>query len=184
MAEPRAKPYALVAEFDRPDALLAATRQARDQGFRDIEAFSSFPIDGLAEAVGFDEHLIAPVVLIGGIVGGLIGFFLQVYVNLDFPLNIGGRPLIAWQAFTLITFELTVLGAVASGVVAMLWRNRLPRLHHPLFEVDGFQLATSDKFFLAIRASDPRFKLTSTRRFLNGLDPVRVAVAPQTEPTR
>jgi hypothetical protein len=171
--------YALVAEFDRPDALLGAARQARQQGFRRLEAFSPFPVDGLADPLKFRERWIAPIMLAGGLAGLLGGFAMQAWVTLDFPLNVGGRPVLAWPAFTLIALELMFLGAVSAGVLAMLLMNRLPRLHHPLFEIDEFHFASSDKFFLAVLADDPRFD--DAPDFLKGLGPVRLAEAPYAE---
>ena len=173
--------YAVVAEFDQAEKLLAAARNARDHGFRHIEAFSPFPVEGLAEVVGFRERAIAPAFLIGGIVGAAAGFGLQVYTNLDFPLNVGGRPLIPPQAFVLITFELMVLTSVTVGILAMLLLNRLPRLHHPLFEIPDFHFASDDKFFLAILAGKGAFDAPAARRFLKTLDPVRVADAAYAE---
>jgi hypothetical protein len=159
-----------------------AAREARAAGFERLEGFSPFPVEGLAAALGFRERAIAPAFLIGAIAGGATGFGLQVATNLDFPLNVGGRPLVAWPAFMLITFELTVLGAVVAGILAMLLANRLPRLHHPLFEIPEFHFATADKFFLAILADgDPRFDARAARRFLKGLKPLRVADAPFAE---
>jgi ActD protein len=182
MAEPRPRAglYALVAEFDRPEALLDAVRRVRAKGFNRLEAFSPFPVEGLAEALGFRERAIAPIMLAGGVLGAAGGFGLQVYTSLDFPLNVGGRPLIAWPAFMLITFELMVLGAVGAGIAAMLLLNRLPRLHHPMFEIAEFHFATSDKFFLAILAQDERFDEAAARRVLKSLKPRRIAAAPAT----
>jgi hypothetical protein len=176
--------YAVVAEFNRPEALLEATKKARAEGFRRLEAFSPFPVEGLAKALDFRERRIAPLFLIGGIVGAAAGFGLQVYCNLDFPLNIGGRPVVAPPAFVLITFELMVLVSVTAGVVGMLLMNHLPRLNHPLFEIPDFHFATADKFFLAILAEGPGFDPDGARRFLAGLDPVRVAEAPAEERLR
>jgi hypothetical protein len=179
---PRSRLYGLVAQFDRPEALLTAAERTRAEGFRDIEAFSPFPVDGLAEAVGFRERRLAPVTLAGGVLGAAVGYGLQVYTNLDFPLNIGGRPLMSPPAFALITFELMVLFAVLTCIGAMLLLNRLPRLHHPLFEVDDFHFTTSDRFFLAILSCDPKFDARATRRFLRSLRPISIEVAALTEP--
>jgi hypothetical protein len=183
MPEPKARRriYGLVAEFDEPEALLDAARQTREAGFAEFDAYSPFPIDGLAEAVGFRDNRVPFATLIGGIVGGAAGYEMQVYASLAFPLNIDGRPLVAPQAFTLITFETAVLGAVVACVVTMLLANRLPRLHHPLFELENFHLATAKKFFLVIQSNDPAFDADKTRRFLKTLKPVDVAEAPFAE---
>jgi hypothetical protein len=118
--------------------------------------------------------------LVGGVVGAAIGYGMQVYTNLDYPIDIEGRPTIAPPAFALITFELMVLFAVVSCVVVMLILNGLPRLSHPLFDVPTFHLATLDKFFLVIEASDRRFG-DDSRKFLESLRPVRIDEAPLAE---
>jgi hypothetical protein len=174
--------YAIVAEFDRPEVLVEAVRQARGKGFDRIEAFSPFPVEGLGELLHLSTAVVPIATLAGGFAGAAIGFGMQVWINFDFPLNVGGRPLIAWPAFLLITFELMVLGAVVCGILAMLIANRLPRLHHPLFELPDFHFATDDRFFLAILAGGEGFDAGRARRFLRGLQPVRVSDAPWTEP--
>ncbi|HEY3951073.1 DUF3341 domain-containing protein [Phenylobacterium sp.] len=172
--------YGLVAEFDRAEALLEAARRARKAGYRRFEAYSPFPIDGLAEAVAFHEPWVPLATLLGGMAGAALGFGMQAYTSLDFPIDIGGRPTIAPPAFALITFELMVLGAVLSGVATMLLRNGLPRLSHPLFDIETFHLASLDKFFLVIEARDSKFS-KRTRAFLEGLGPVRIDEAPLSE---
>jgi hypothetical protein len=169
--------FGLVAEFDRAEALLEAARQARKAGYRRFDAYSPFPIEGLSEAVGFAEPWTPLAFLLGGIAGALIGYFMQVYTSLDFPIDIGGRPTVAPPAFALITFELTVLFSVVSGVTTMILMNGLPRLSHPLFDVESFHLASLNKFFLVIEASDPKYA-RHARRFLESLHPVRIDVAP------
>lgn len=176
--------FGIVAEFDRPERLVQAARRTRDAGFVSFETYSPFPIEALSGAEGFREAYVPLATLLGGIAGAAIGYGMQVYTNLDFPIDIGGRPLIAPPAFALITFELMVLFAVLASVVTMLVLNRLPRLNHPLFEVQTFHLASLDRFFLAIESRDPQFDLERTRAFLESLDPVRIDRAPLTAPRR
>lgn len=171
---------ALVAEFRSGEALAAAARAAAADGYTRLEAYSPFPVEGVAETLGFDEIKVPLLTLAGGIVGAVGGYGLQVWTNLDFPLDIGGRPLIAPPAFMLITFELLVLVAVLSCIGGMLLLNRLPRLHHPIFDTPGFGLASSDRFFLAMYADDPRF--ATARDFLADLKPVAIVETPDTEP--
>lgn len=183
MREPKPHPgvYGLLAEFDRPQALVEATRAARQQGYACIEGFSPFPIPEMAGATGFHDSRVPLACLIGGIAGGTGGFLMQVYANLDFPLNVGGRPLLPPEAFALITFELTVLGAVLAAILTMFVLNRLPRLNHPIFEAERFHLASSNRFFLLIQSNDPKFEEAAVRRFLMGLQPVSIAAPPFTE---
>jgi hypothetical protein len=166
--------HGLLAEFKRPEDLLAAARAVRSKGYSRIDAFSPFPVEGLAEAIGFRENRVPVLTLIGGIAGCVLALAMQIYPNLAYPLDVGGRPLLAWPAFVLICFELTVLGAVSCAIFGMLFLNGLPRLHHPLFEVESFHFATSDKFFLAIFGNDRNFEPARTRRLLRSLAPVRI----------
>lgn len=143
--------YAVLAEFDTPERLVEAVRTMREQGWRGLDAFSPFPIDAMPEALGLSDQKVPIATLIGGVTGAVTGFGMQVYTNLDYPLWVGGRPLVAVPAFMLITFELMVLFAVLAGIGTMLLANRLPKLHHPLFEVERFQQVTDDRFFLGVR---------------------------------
>jgi hypothetical protein len=119
--------------------------------------------------------------LIGGIAGAALGYGLQVYTNLAFPIDVGNRPLIATPGFMLITFEVLVLVAVLLTIGGMFLLNHLPRLHHPVFEVAAFRRASWDRFFLIIFSNDARFDQVATRDFLLGLAPRRVDLVPGTQ---
>jgi len=163
--------YGLLAEFERPEELLAAAHRAHAAGYRRMDAYTPLPVEGLAEALGFRHTRIPLVVLLGGLAGCLGGFALQYWVSaIDYPLNVGGRPLNSWPAFIPVTFELTVLGAALAGVLGLLALNRLPMPYHPVFNVPRFELATRNRFFLCIEAADLGFHREGTRRFLEGLN--------------
>jgi ActD protein len=169
--------YGVTAEFDNPDDLLAATERAYAEGYRKIEAYTPFPVHGLAEALGHRGIRLPWIVLAGGIVGAVSGFGLQFFTAVvSYPHNIGGRPLNSWPAFVPITFELTILCAALAAVFGMLALNGLPEPYHPLFNVPSFELASRSHFFLCIEASDPKFELEATRAFLEGLKPHSVSI--------
>ena len=171
--------YGLMAEFASADALLEAARRARAEGYRRTEAYSPFPIEGMAEAIGFEKTRVPLATLVGGIAGGVGGFFLQWYTAVvDYPENIGGRPLNSWPEFIPVTFETTVLFAAFTAAIAMFAANGLPRLRHPVFDVHEFDLATRNRFFLCIPARDPGFEAQPVRRFLEELRPMRVMEVP------
>jgi hypothetical protein len=162
--------YGLMAEFESPDHLLAAAERAYRDGYRKMDAYSPFPIEGLSEAIGFHHTRLPLIVLIGGICGCLGGFFLQYYLSvINYPLNIGGRPLNSWPSFIPITFESTILAAAISAVVGMLFLNGFPMPYHPVFNHPRFAMATRNRFFLCIEAEDPKFDHAATKRFLEGL---------------
>ncbi len=170
MSERRSQLFGVMGEFSTPEDLLAATKKAREAGYKHVEAYTPFPVEGLSEAVGFRWTAVPLLTLMGGVGGGLTGFGLQYWVAaITYPLNIGGRPLNSWPAFIPVTFELTVLGASIFAVFGMLALNKLPQPYHPVFNVERFGQASTDKFFLCIEARDPKFDLAETSRFLQSL---------------
>jgi len=167
--------YGIMAEFSRPEDVVAAARAARDHGYRRMDAYTPFPVEGLAEELGFRFNWLPAIVLAGGIMGCLAGFGMQYYANvIGFPLNIGGRPNNSWPAFIPVTFELTILFAALFAALGMLALNRLPMPHHPLFNEPRFALASRNRFFICIEAADPHFDRDAVHDLLERLGPIGV----------
>lgn len=174
-----ASTYGLMAEFDSPQQLLDAAHKAHAAGYKKLDAYSPFPIEGLAEAIGFHKNMVPFVVLVGGIIGGLSGYLLQYYVAvITYPVNVGGRPYHSWPSFIIVTFEMTILFAGLSAVFGMLALNGLPQPYHPVFNVAEFAKASENKFFLVVDASDPEYDAAATRAFLKSLAPRLVSEVP------
>jgi hypothetical protein len=167
--------YGLLAEFRNANELVAAAHKARQAGYRRLDAYSPFPIEELTEVLDIHDRRLPFLVLICGLVGAGVGYLMQYYISvIAYPTNVGGRPLHSWPAFIVVTFEMTILFAALGTVLGMLALNNLPEPYHPVFNVPRFVLATRDRFFLCIEATDPRFDTIETRRFLEGLDPREV----------
>jgi hypothetical protein len=163
--------YGLVAEFETPEQIVDAARRATAQGYRRLDAYTPFPVEGLDAALNLPPSKMSLIVLIGGIIGGIGGYALQYWgMVLSYPINSGGRPLNSWPAFIPVTFELTILGAALAAVFGMFALDRLPMPYHPLFNVPEFETASRSRFFLCIEARDPKFDLEKTREFLSGAD--------------
>ena len=146
--------YGLLAEFDSPAALLEAAEKVTAGGYTRTDAFSPFPIHGLADAIGFKENKVAPIILGGGITGLLGGFGLQYYCQvIAYPMDIAGRPTYSWVAWIPPTFEMTILFAAFAAVIGMIALNGLPQPYHPVFNAPRFALASQERFFLVVEAS-------------------------------
>jgi hypothetical protein len=176
-----AKPaiHGLMAEFENPGQLLAAVRRATAAGYRDMDAYTPYPVEGLAAELGLYRSRVPFIVLVGGIVGCFVGYLMQYYaMAVDYPMNVGGRPYNSWPMFIPITFEVTVLVAAFAALIGMLALNGLPMPYHPVFNVPRFVLASRDRFFFCIEATDPKFDRQATRDFLAGLGPREVVEVP------
>lgn len=162
--------YGVMAEFDNPSDLVAAARRTYEAGYRRINGYSPYPIEELWEAIGFHHTRLPVIVLIGGIIGGLGGFFMQYYLAvIEYPLNVGGKPFNSWPSFIPITFEMTILCAAFAAIFGMLALNKLPQPYHPVFNAPNFALATRDHFFLVIEANDPRYRHDEVVDFMKDL---------------
>jgi hypothetical protein len=162
--------YGLLAEFEQGESVLRAAHAAHTAGYRRMNAYTPFPLEGLSEALGQQPSRLPLLTLVGGVLGGCGAFFMMWYASVvSYPINVGGRPLNSWPAFVPITFELTVLAASFAALFGMLALNGLPHPHHPLFNVAEFKLASRNRFFLCIQSRDPLFKLDETRQFLEGM---------------
>jgi len=171
--------YGLMAEFANPTDLVLAARRANEAGYRRMDGYSPFPVEELSDAIGFHKDNVSLVVLIGGLVGGSIGYLMQWWISaISYPINVGGKPYHSWPAFIVVTFEMSVLFAGVAAVLGMLALNGLPMPYHPVFNSSRFAFATRDRFFLCIEARDPLFDRVQTMNFLRSLSPYDVTEIP------
>jgi ActD protein len=166
--------YGLAAEFETPEELMHAAEEAYGKGYRQMDGYTPFPIEGLGKALGKSNRM-PLLVLLGGILGGLSAYFMEWFANvISYPLNVGGRPYHSWPSFIPITFELTVLGASLTAFFFSLGLSGLPKPYHPMFNLPEFERASQDRFFLCIETADPHFDGERTRSFLESLQPLMV----------
>ncbi len=173
---PREGIYGLLAEFNTPGELVHATETARAAGYRRMECYTPYPVEEAAEALHFHNNRVPLICLLGGLLGLSTAFLMESWINtLAYPLNIAGRPLMSWPAFIIPAYEWTILFSGLSAAFGMIAQNGLPQTYHPLFNAPNFRSgATTDKFFLCLEATDPKFSLTDSRSFLETFPAVSV----------
>lgn len=177
MAKEQPKLYGLLAKFDTSEDLVSAAKRVAQAGYRRFDAYTPYPVEELDRAMRLKSSPLPYVILIGAILGGVGGFFMQTYATVvDLPLNIGGRPLFSWPAYIPITFELTVLIGAVAGILGLFAITRFPQPYHPVFNSEDFvEHGSTDCFYLDIEANDPSFDLERTRQFMQELGAVLVS---------
>lgn len=145
----------VIAEFSQANALLEAARLARAADDRLIEAYSPYPVDGLEELIGSRASVVRPAMFVGGVSVATCAYALEWWsAAINYPINSGSRPLNSWPAFLMFPFSIGILSAAICGLVALLVLTGLPRLHHPVFAIDGFERMSQDRFALELAMPD------------------------------
>ncbi len=171
--------YGMMAEFETPEALVAAAKKTEQAGYTVYDAYTPFPVEELEDAVPRSGPYVGLLVLIGGLSGVLLGFLMEAYLAGEYyPINVGGRPLLSWPAFIPVAYECGILLASFSAVFGMLGLNGFPMPYHPVFNIEQFERASLDRFFLTIESADPKFDQADTTQFLQGLGAASVVQVP------
>jgi hypothetical protein len=169
--------YGILAEYESAHAIYEACKKVRDAGYQKWDACTPFPVHGLEKAMGLKASVLPWAVLVAGITGGVLMTIFMVWVAAyDYPLNIGGKPTWSLPAFVPPAFEMTILFAALTAVFGMFFLNRLPTLHHPLFNSKRFERVTDDRFFIVIETQDPQFEMTKTQKLLEDTGAVKLEI--------
>ena len=159
--------YGLIAEFDTPADAMHAAEKVRDAGFRRWDVFTPYAVHGMDKAMGIKNSKVGWFSFLGGVTGYTSGMLMIWFMNaLDYPIIIGGKPMFSPFGAFPPCYELTILLGSFGALFGMLFLNRLPRLHHPLLKHRRFALASHDRFFVVIEATDPKYSPTETRQLL------------------
>ncbi len=144
MHGPQTEPllHGVMAEFRTPEELLEAIGAAKAAGFTKLDAYTPYPIEKVLDALDL-HHSKLPLLVLGASIVGAVGVFGFAYwaSAIDYPLNIGGRPLNSWPAFIPATFEGAIFHGGLAAALGMLLLNGLPRPHHPVFNVPALRRA-------------------------------------------
>ena len=169
------RPGALIAEFATADELVTAGRELRRRGYRRLDAFTPYPLHDAEEAFGLARSRLPIAVVIVGLGAAALAYLFQYWMaKVDYDINVGGRPSHAPLAFFPITFEMGVLFASFTAVIGLLLVCGLPRLHHPVFEVEGFERASIDRFWVLVEEGDAMFERGRTEEELRAFGALRI----------
>jgi hypothetical protein len=159
--------HGVMAEYESGQALVEAARKTIAQGYRKVEAYTPVPIEELNDIIHKERTILPKLVLGGGLTGMATGFALQYWASvIEYPMNVGGRPQASWTAFIVPSYELTILFSALTAAIGMILLSGLPAPYHPVFNVDRFSMASSDKFFLVIERGDAKFDRVAASEFL------------------
>jgi mono/diheme cytochrome c family protein len=159
--------YALVAEFPSGNELLTAASELRDDGYTRWDVYSPFPVHGIDPAIGIKPTILPWLVLGAGLSGLGLALLLQWWTNaFDYPFLISGKPIFSLPANIPVTFEVIILLSALTTFFGVMILNRMAEFYHPLFGSELFNRVTTDKFVIAIEASDPKFEESKTRNRL------------------
>lgn len=190
------KPYGVVAEFETPEQLLEAAKAARTAGYRDMDAYSPFPVHGLTDVMEFNDSKLGWVVFICGAIGLASGYALEWWTSmgvkvsntalmhnglLPYAHNVGGRPLFSLPSFFPPAYEMTILFAAFGATFGMLAMNGLPKPHHPVYNSAAMTRASSDRYVLCVEATDPTYDEDKVVKLFEGLKPLSVERVVTTE---
>ena len=171
--------HGVIAQFENLDQLIAAAEQVEEAGYTKYDAYSPFPSHDLIHAMHLPPSPLPWIVLAGGIFGAMFGYGLQYWMAvIDYPLNVGGRPLHAWAYMVPVTFECTILFASLAAVFGMLGLNRLPTPYHPVFNDPAFKMASAEAYFICIESRDPKFDRDEVVSLFEEMEAQRVAIVP------
>ena len=169
--------YGILARFECPKSLVHAAEKVRDEGFTNFDCHSPFPIHGMDDAMGLKRSKLGYVIGAMGMTGALFGFGLQSWIHsIEYPMNISGKPFFAYPAYAIITFELMVLFSAFGAVFGMMFFNRIPRFHHPVFYSEKFSDVSSDAFYVSIEVEDPKYDEEKVISFLEDLGGTEIEV--------
>lgn len=170
---------AIMAEFETEDALDAAARLVHERRLGAIEAYGPYPLRGIARLQERPTWIVPVITTVAALAGAAGTYWLQYWMNaVDYPLNVGGRPLNSWPAFVPASLIVGVLAAGAATLVGMLALCGLPRLDHPAFEAPGFERASQDRFFLSVTGEGGEADIAALRELLEGSQAIAVHEVP------
>lgn len=169
--------YGVAAEFASPEALLAALHAIRDRGYGRLEALSPMPLPGVDQALGMRHPLLGRITCAAVLLGGIGCFGMILFATMvSYPFNVAGRPFLSWPYFLVPSFATAMAVGAIAVTAAMLFFDRLPRLHHPAFNIDGIDGVSEDRLFLMVEARSASFDPFVVERALAALPhrPIRL----------
>lgn len=172
------KIFGIAATFKTPDEIINTAKKVSDSGYTQFDVNTPYPVHGMDKAMKIKSSKLGFVTLVMGLSGAAIALiFMYWSMSVDYPVVIGGKPFFALPAFIPVAFELTVLLATLSTVIAMIAVFfRLPDNKHPLHDTEYMKSVSADKYGVVIESTDSKFEEKSVTEFLKNLNPIKIEV--------
>ncbi|HET9949072.1 MAG TPA: DUF3341 domain-containing protein [Longimicrobiales bacterium] len=158
----------ILASYEHLDSTVDAITALRKAGF-EPKAYMPYPDHHIEHALGYGESPVRVWTLVGGLSGAAAGLALTTFASLDWPLVVGGKPIIGIPAYIVIMFELTVLFGALATIIGLFVLARIPTVKPAVVYDPEF---SAGRYGVYVEADGSR--LEEARRILNAEEPVEL----------
>ncbi len=159
----------ILASYEYLDSTVDAIEGLRKAGFEEIKAYTPYPDHHIEHALGYGQSPVRVWTLVGGLTGAATGLAFTIWTSIDWPLVVGGKPIVSIPAFVPIIFELTVLFGALATVIGLFVLARIPNLKPAVVYDPEF---TAGRYGVYVEASSTR--LEEARKIMNGQEPIEL----------
>lgn len=159
----------LLASYEYLDSTVDAIEDLKKAGFKDVRAYAPYPEHHIEHALGYGQSPVRVFTLVGGLTGAATGFAFTTWTSTDWPLVVGGKPIVSIPPYVIIAFELTVLFGAIATVIGLFILSKLPSIKPAVVYDPEF---TSGRYGVYVVTAPGR--VDEARRILQKQEPIEL----------